>query len=261
MATAFPSARPSYGGIGTSDFQSQLVAASNQANTANQRRLDQAMSIYDEIIKRYQPGGTFGTAALGQLEAQKKKDVGKQTQGLISSGLYGTTTTTGLGKQWESDVGAPSRLKLEDIMMERLSGAQQNKASFIQGIQDVGPSLSDIYGMSQAGGGGGTISGGVQDTQPFGAYSAVNRGGGSTSGYGQSGGGFGGSGSSLGYGRANPTNQDASSFHSGPSHQQTVDLNWSKEDKARGYKFQQRSVPGHDEPQWVKVFPDGTWGI
>lgn len=119
------------------------------ARAANERRYTQAMSIYDEIIKRYQPGGTFGQAALGQLEKQKVRDVGTETQQMISSGLYGTTTTAGLPSKWEAEVGAPSRLRLEDIMMERLSQAQIGKAGFIERREDVYPDVGGYAGYAQ----------------------------------------------------------------------------------------------------------------
>jgi len=111
------------------------------AKRANELRYAQAMQIYDEIIRRYQPGGTFGQAALGQLEKQKVRDVGRETQQMISSGLYGTTTTAGLPGKWEAEVGAPTRLRLEDIMMERLSQAQIGKAGFIERREDVYPDV------------------------------------------------------------------------------------------------------------------------
>lgn len=119
------------------------------ARRANEMRYAQAMSIYDEIIKRYQPGGTFGQAALGQLEKQKVRDVGKETQQMISSGLYGTTTTAGLPGKWEAEVGAPARLRLEDIMMERLSQAQIGKAGFIERREDVYPDVGRYAGYAQ----------------------------------------------------------------------------------------------------------------
>lgn len=121
------------------------------AKQANEQRYAQAMSIYDEIIKRYQPGGTFGKAALGQLEKQKTRDVGRETQQMISSGLYGTTTTAGLPTKWEAEVGAPSRLRLEDIMMERLSQAQVGKAGFIERREDVYPDVGAYAGYAAEG--------------------------------------------------------------------------------------------------------------
>lgn len=130
------------------------------AKAANVQRYEQAMQIYDEIISRYRPGGEFGAAALGQLEQRKVRDVGKETQQLISSGLYGTTTMGATGRRWEETVGGPERLKLEDIQMQRLSEAQVGKAGFIERREDVGPDpgliaqLAMQAGQTYGGGGG-----------------------------------------------------------------------------------------------------------
>lgn len=147
------------------------------ARSANEKRYKEAMAIYDEIITRYQPGGGFGKAALGQLEKQKVRETGAGMQQLISSGLYGTTTAAGLGKQWEEEVGAPSRLKLEDIMMQRLSQAQVGKAGFMERRQDVYPDVGALAGYAgqaaaAGGGGGGGVSRVYGGTQKWGTYGA-----------------------------------------------------------------------------------------
>jgi hypothetical protein len=124
----------------------------NQAQAANLKRYDQAMAIYDEIIKRYQPGGSFGQAALQQLETQKTRDVGAETHQMMSSGLAGTTGMGAIGRRWEESVGQPARLRLEDLQMQRLSEAQLGKASFIERREDVGPDLGMMASlMGQAG--------------------------------------------------------------------------------------------------------------
>jgi len=166
------------------DWLSSLVQASQASNAANNQRAQQAMAIYDEIINRYQPGGSFETKSLAELERLKKRSVreqfGQSEQQAISGGMFGVQrpTRAGMGMKWEETVGAPARLSLEDVLMQRLSGAQQNKASFIEGIQDTGPSLSDIFSMAQAGqsSGGqysapssGGSSGGLPSMQEFGA--------------------------------------------------------------------------------------------
>jgi len=58
---------------------------------------------------------------------------------LISSGLFGTQAAAGVGMQWERTVGAPARLRLEDIMMQRLSQAQIGKAQAIERREDIYP--------------------------------------------------------------------------------------------------------------------------
>ena len=145
---------------GFGDTMAGIEGEYQEALAANEKRYAQAMAIYDEIISRYQPGGGFGKAALGQLEEQKVRDVGEETQAQISGGLFGTSVTAGLGTKWESEVGAPARLRLEDIMMERLSQAQLGKAGFIERREDVYPDVgAAAQYAAQAGGGGQTISG------------------------------------------------------------------------------------------------------
>jgi len=148
------------------DIIAQMETAAEESRLANIRRQEQVSAIFDEIIARYGPGGTFGKGAEAILERQKIGDVGAGAQRWISAGLYGTEVGGGLERAWESEVGAPARLRLEDIKMERLSQAQLGKAGFVERIEDVYPD----YGMmaqliSQAanvpGAGGGYGAGGV----------------------------------------------------------------------------------------------------
>lgn len=142
-------------GSGTDNPLQGALKAAEAANVANEQRYAQAMAIYDEIISRYQPGGGFEQKALGEIEKTKTRDVGQSYSGMISSGLSGVTTASTLGTSWESSVGAGKRLALEDLMMERLSGAQQQKAGFIERREDVGPSYGEMMNIAQQGAGGG----------------------------------------------------------------------------------------------------------
>ncbi len=146
---------------GFTDTMAGIEGQYQEALAANEKRYAQAMAIYDEIISRYTPGGGFGKAALGQLEEQKVRDVGAETQAQISGGLFGTSVTAGLGTKWESEVGAPARLRLEDIMMERLSQAQLGKAGFIERREDVYPDVGAAaqYAAQAGAAGGQTVSG------------------------------------------------------------------------------------------------------
>lgn len=118
------------------------------ARKANEERYAQAMQIYDEIVSRYRPGGAFQAAQFGELEKQKARDIGAETQQLISGGLFGTSVTAGLPRKWEAEVGAPARLKLEDIMMQRLSQAQIGKAGFMERREDVYPDVGAYAGYA-----------------------------------------------------------------------------------------------------------------
>lgn len=155
------------------DLAAEYERLTKKARQANERRMREIGAIHDEIIRRYQPGGSFITGGTKLLEEQKGRETGKAMQQLISSGLYGTTGAAGLGRQWEAEVGAPARFKLEDVAMERLSSAQLGKASFLEGIQQPYPDYSALFQASQA-----------QAQRP------TARGGGGWSGMGLSGGGM-----------------------------------------------------------------------
>ena len=90
---------PNYSGLLGSMEQSSAAA-----RAANEKRLAEVKGIYDEIIGRYKPGGGFGAGYEAQLGRAKTKDVASGAQSLVSSGLYGTTQTAGLGKKWEEEV-------------------------------------------------------------------------------------------------------------------------------------------------------------
>lgn len=118
------------------------------ARKANEERYAQAMQIYDKIISQYRPGGAFQTAQLEELERRKGRETGREMQQMISSGMYGTTTAAGIPRRWEAEVGVPARLKLEDIMMQRLSQAQVGKAGFIERREDVYPDVRTMAGYT-----------------------------------------------------------------------------------------------------------------
>jgi hypothetical protein len=114
------------------------------ARAANEQRYAQMMNIYNQVIARAQPGGAFQKAGLAQIEAAKTKGVGQETQQMISSGMYGTTTTAGIPARWEAEVGAPARLRLEDVMEQRLTQAQLGKAGAIERREDVYPDVGAV---------------------------------------------------------------------------------------------------------------------
>jgi len=121
------------------DIMGQYEAAQTEAREATKARETEIRGLYDEIIGRYGPGGSFGAGYEAQLERQKTKEVAAGSQALVSSGLYGTTQAAGLGKKFEEEVGAPARLKLEDIKAQAVSQAQKEKAGFIERIEDMYP--------------------------------------------------------------------------------------------------------------------------
>jgi len=122
--------------MATTSLLDMYSKMANEAKTSNLARQKAVEAIFDEVISRYRPGGSFGQSYLKQLERQKVQDVSGAQQSDISSGLYGLRNR---GNEWESTIGSSSRLKLEDLLMERLSTAQLGKASFLQSIENPYP--------------------------------------------------------------------------------------------------------------------------
>lgn len=146
------------------DLMGQFAAKESEARAANIKRKQQIESIFDEIITRYGPSGTYGEAARALLERQKVRDVGATAQRDISRGMYGIRPYEA---EWEAEVGAPARLKLEDIMMQRLSQAQVGKAGFLERIEEPYPDYGAIMqSMATAGAGGGGRGGGGTTSFP-----------------------------------------------------------------------------------------------
>lgn len=134
----------------------------DQANAANERRYEQGLGIFDQILEQYKAGGTFEKSVEGGLARGEKKAVASGTQALVSAGLSGTTQAAGLSKKYQEEVGAPARLQAADVSQQRTAEALKEKAGFIERREDVGPSYETIAGLAksvgagqQAGGGGG----------------------------------------------------------------------------------------------------------
>lgn len=128
------------------------MESTREAKTTAQE--SSVMKLYDQIIGLY--GSNYGAGELAMLERQKTKDIASSQQSLVSSGLYGTTLTAGLGKKWEEEIGVPSRLKLEDVRKTALASAYGAKAQAIQGIEyepidynTIASLMQSIYGGTQ----------------------------------------------------------------------------------------------------------------
>jgi len=151
-----------------------LSAKEEEAKAANLKRQAVIESIFDEVIARYGPEGTYGKAAETLIEKQKVRDVSATAQRDIGRGLYGIRPYEA---EWEATTGAEARLKLEDIKMERLSQAQLSKAGFLEGITDEYPDYGSVaslamqaaasQGTSSGGGGGGGGGGSSSSGQSF----------------------------------------------------------------------------------------------
>lgn len=139
--TSVWTSRPASGGTQwqsqISDLIQKMEDQAVAARTANLQRYDEAMGIYEKIESMYQPGGAFETAAMGNLERQKKQDLAYAAQQGVSSGLSQTTRQQYASQRWTQEVGAPATVQIQ-------AQAQQ----LWPGQWDSGLGLSNVERMS-----------------------------------------------------------------------------------------------------------------
>ena len=127
----------------------QFTVAQKKAEAANEARYNQLLGIAGDVEKLFGEG--YGAGFKTELERAKTRDMASSMQGLVSSGLGGTTRAAGLGKKWEEEIGVPSRLKLEDIIAEKQFAAKQFKAGIIERRTDTYPDYNALMqGISAA---------------------------------------------------------------------------------------------------------------
>lgn len=134
------------------------ASAAAQARAANERRYKEGMGILDQIIARYEPGGSFGKGAESVYQRGKTQAVSASQQSLVSAGLANTTIAATIDKKYEEEVGNPFRLQLEDMRMDRLSEAQMSKVGFIERREDAYPDAGLMAQYAQGAGYGQGLS-------------------------------------------------------------------------------------------------------
>lgn len=117
----------------------QTSAAISRTNAATKERETESRGLLDQIIGLYRQGGGFGKGVESSLERERTQTLATGGQSLVSSGMYNTTQLAGLSTQFAENVAAPTRLKLEDMRMDRLAGALGQKSSFVEGISNEQP--------------------------------------------------------------------------------------------------------------------------
>ena len=132
----------------------------DQTNAKNKAREDEVRAMLDEVIGMYRPGGTYGQGVEKQLDIERTKALSSGGQALISSGLFNTTGFAGLSQQFEQQVGMPTRMKLEDLRMDKLQGALGQKAQFVTDIQDTAPDYRLLAELMREGGASSTSTSG-----------------------------------------------------------------------------------------------------
>lgn len=117
------------------DFQKREEGAL----AANVAREKEVRGTYADIIGRLQEGGAFRRAGEADIARRSKQLVGKESQNLISSGLYGTTTAASIPTRVESSFAQPARLNLESVLEEKTSQAKLGLAGFVERIETPYP--------------------------------------------------------------------------------------------------------------------------
>lgn len=129
---------------------SDLQRQQRQAREATQKRLDDILKMYDEVIAKYQPGGEYMRGLEAQLEREREKTMAAGMQNLVGRGLSGTTLGQTQAMQFAEDVAAPTRARMEDIRMDKLVEAMTGQAGVLERVEDVGPDPALVGQLAMA---------------------------------------------------------------------------------------------------------------
>jgi len=92
----------------------------------------EARAAWEQAIAHYAPGGGYGKGVEAGLERGRTKALASGTQSLVSAGLYGTTTTAGLGKKYEEEVAMPARARVESTRAQAIANLKAGYAGAMQ---------------------------------------------------------------------------------------------------------------------------------
>ena len=183
-----------------------------------------ALEGYADIFR---PGGEYGAGVEAMIGRGEKKAVAGGMQSLVSAGLANTTMPMHLQQTYQEEIGMPTRMRAEDVRMERLGGALGSLGQMYAGYDPGGPSAGDIAHMATGGFGmqqtgriadmNAQVAAWGQDPYPSGRFEDQFGGGAGGGGGGGGGGGFsnpyGGGGVSGGGGGAGGGTAPAKSKH------------------------------------------------
>lgn len=123
---------------GGSNVYSDLIAdfqrREEEARQRNVAAESEVRGIHEGIVSQYEQGGAFRQAALDEIELGKQKALGAGTQANISGGLFGTTVQGALSTNVENQASR-ERVKLEDMLQQRVNTAKLGLSEFVERIQ------------------------------------------------------------------------------------------------------------------------------
>jgi len=124
---------------------SQYQKMEKEAKRANVAREKEIRNIYSNILNQISGSeSSLRAAGLADIERQAGQLVGQETQQMISSGLYGTTTAAAIPRNVATSFTRPSRLKLEDLLASRKREAQLGLAGFVERIETPYPDYNAL---------------------------------------------------------------------------------------------------------------------
>lgn len=128
------------------DMINQLQDAQDAANAANEKRYQEGLDIYDQILGQYQPGGTYGQGMMDTFDTSMRQAKAATYQNLVNSGMANITGSYDIvaGKK-----RASYAKQVEDDRITRLDEGLRNKAGFIERREDVAPSMSLYAQLAQ----------------------------------------------------------------------------------------------------------------
>ncbi len=110
--------------------------------TRKESRFEEGVGALQSYADIFKPGGAYGEGVEAMIGRGRKRAVASGMQNLVSAGLAGTTVPGQLGAAFEEEIGMPTRLRAEDLQMERLGGAYgalgQMYASYDPGTASMG---------------------------------------------------------------------------------------------------------------------------
>ncbi len=107
-----------------------------------------ALESYADIFR---PGGEYGAGVEAMIGRGEKKAVASGYQNLVSAGLSNTTMPMHLQQTFQEEIGMPTRLRSEDIRMERLGGALGSLGQMYAGYDPGTATSGDIAHMATGG--------------------------------------------------------------------------------------------------------------
>ena len=123
----------------------KVAQQEKEAKAANKARETEIRGLYSSILNGLSGSeNSIRASGLKDIETQSNRLVGTETQNLISSGLFGTTTAASVPTRVASEFEQPARLKLEDMIRQRKTEAQLGLAGFVERIQNPYPDYNSL---------------------------------------------------------------------------------------------------------------------